>query len=106
MSATGKRLGQVGRNGALLLGLVVLLGACTANLVNPEIPPPGSAGFRQGYLDGCRSGFADAGRDGYETNYRRDDARFAADADYRDGWLKGHHACYEEQLREPKTLGL
>ncbi len=106
MGATGRRSHRMDVEAALLLGLATALGACSAGLVNPQIPPPGSAMFEQGYLDGCASGFTDAGRDGYETNYRKDEARFAAEADYRDGWWKGHDACYEQERREPKTLGL
>ncbi len=106
MGATGGRLRRMGAEAALALGLATVLGACSAGLVNPEIPPPGSAAFQQGYLDGCASGFTDAGRDGYETNYRKDEARFPAEAEYRDGWLKGHDACYEQERREPKNIGL
>ena len=107
MSAIGEQLRRATVAGALFLGLVSLLGACAGQPVkNVEVPPPGSAAFQQGYLDGCVSGYRDGGRDGYEADYRKDEARFAAEADYRDGWLNGHNACYEQQLRRPKTLGM
>lgn len=105
MSAIGGGLRRAGLAAGLFLGLAGPLGACGAKLVNAEIPPPGSAAFQQGYLDGCASGYADGGRDGFEASYRKDGARFATEADYRDGWLKGRGACYEQQLREPKVIG-
>ena len=106
MSGTGGRLRRMGLDLTLVLGLAAGSGACSAGVVNAEIPPAGSASFERGYLDGCASGYADAGRDGYETGDRKDQARFAVEADYRDGWMRGHDACYEQQLRRPKTIGV
>lgn len=107
MSVIGEHLRRAAVAAGLFLGLVGLLTACTGQPVtNAEIPPPGSDTFQQGYLDGCVSGYHDGGRDGYEADYRKDGTRFAAEADYRDGWLKGHDACYKQQLRRPKIIGL
>ncbi len=89
----------------LLLGLAGILCACSRNLVNPQIPPPGSPAFEEGYLEGCDSGFASADREGYSASYRKDEARYGSEADYRRGWDAGLAACYEEQLRHPKTIG-
>ena len=86
------------------LGVVGLVCACTTGLVNPQVPPPGSPIFQDGYLNGCTSGFSDAGRDGYETDYFRDDVRYASEGDYRKGWDDGYGACFEEEKRTPKML--
>ena len=85
---------------------VVLMNACATNMVNPQVPPPGSESFKVGYLNGCASGFKDARREGYELNYIKDEKRYASDGDYRGGWDKGHTACYEEEIRHPKMLWL
>lgn len=85
--------------------IVMSLGACTTGLVNPQIPPPGSPAFEEGYLDGCNSGFRDAGRDGYEQNYRKDVTRYGREPDYKQGWDQGHAACFVEEKRHPKVLG-
>lgn len=94
------------------IGCVVLFAlltaGCTAGLVNPQVPPPGSAAFQLGYLRGCAAGFADAGRDGYHSLYvadGRDSTRYASDADYRGGWDRGHAACFEEEHRAPAMIG-
>lgn len=87
------------------LGLAGILCGCSSNLVNPQIPPAGSPAFEDGYLDGCQSGFSSADRPGYSASWRKDDARFGGDADYRQGWNAGLKACYEEQLRHPKSIG-
>jgi hypothetical protein len=84
---------------------LALLSACDTTLVNPQVPPPGSESYQDGYLNGCPSGFADAGRDGYETSYFKDNTRFANEPDYRKGWNEGYAACFEEDRRYPKRLG-
>ncbi len=89
----------------LLLGLAGILCACSRNLVNPQVPPPGSPAFEEGYLNGCDSGFASADRDGYSTSFRKDEMRYGSEVDYRRGWDAGLTACYEEQLRHPKSVG-
>jgi len=79
-----------------------MLAACGGSLVNPQIPPPGSPAFQDGYLDGCPSGFDDANREGYETAYRKADTRYAREPDYKSGWDRGYAACFAEQERRPK----
>lgn len=85
--------------------VAISLGACTTGLVNPQIPPPGSPAFEEGYLHGCYSGFADAGRDGYQQDYRKDAVRYRREPDYKQGWDQGYAACFEEEKRHPKVLG-
>ena len=82
-----------------------LLSACATGLVNPQVPPPGSQSFKEGYHNGCTSGFSDGGRDGYETSYVKDGTRYASEADYRTGWDQGYSACFEEQKYHPKYFG-
>ena len=82
-----------------------LLVACASGLVNPQIPPPGTPAFEEGYVDGCYSGFTDAGRDGYEQAYRKDTVRYAREPDYKKGWDQAYQACFEEEKRHPKVLG-
>ena len=87
--------------------IVALAGSvvgCMPDGVNPKIPPSGTPAFRDGYLAGCPSGFTDAGRDGYQQDLRKDAARYAGEADYRQGWDQGHEACYEEEKRHPKHI--
>ena len=88
-----------------LLGVAMPLAACTSGLVNPQIPPPGSPAFADGYVHGCYSGFTDAGRDGYQQDYRKDTVRYAREPDYKQGWDQGYAACFEEEKRHPKVLG-
>ena len=88
-----------------LISVAMPLTACTGGVANPQIPPPGSPVFQQSYLDGCSSGFKDAGRDGYEEDYRKDTASYAHEPDYKQGWDEGHAACFEEEKRHPKVLG-
>lgn len=90
---------------AVVVGLAAPVMACTTTLVNPQIPPPGTPDFQDGYFAGCSSGFADAGRDGYEQGYRKDTHHYATVPDYRQGWDQGQHACFEEEKRHPKIIG-
>ena len=88
------------------LVLAVTVGACDATLVNPRVPPPGSSpAFEDGYIDGCLTGFSDAGRDGYELSGQKDARRFVDDAEYRGGFQQGYGACFEEEKRHPRILG-
>lgn len=93
----------IARMAARVLGLAWLVAACATDLRNPQVPPPGSESFVEGYLNGCPSGFADAGREGAEQSYVKDAKRYATEPDYRSGWDAGHLACYEEERRHPKT---
>jgi hypothetical protein len=84
-----------------MLGLGILLGACAAGPPGPDVPPAGPEAFQIGYLDGCASGYTDANRPGYETRYRKDARRYAADPDYHRGWDQGHRICYAHEIRFP-----
>ena len=85
--------------------LAALCGGCTSNLVNPAVPPPGSDALQEGYVNGCASGYSDAGREGWGTRYWRDGARYASSPDYRSGWDQGHKACYDDEIRTPHMMG-
>lgn len=96
---------MVGGLGVALAALIWLSTSAIA-LTNPLQPPPGSSrAFRDGYADGCLTGFQDAGRDGYEESGRQDLQRYNRDAEYRAGFDAAHRACYEEQLRNPRMSG-
>jgi len=91
----------------IALGLFVagLVGACDDTLVNPRVPPPGSSpAFSDGWVDGCLSGFDDAGREGYEHSSVKNEARFTTDPEYRGGFQKAYAACFEEEKLHPRLL--
>lgn len=76
------------RTTSIALIAVVLLGACASQ--QPATPNVNLAGypqaFKDGYADGCATARAAIGT-------RKDEARFAADAQYAQGWRDGHDAC-------------
>ena len=74
------------------LAAVALAAALLAGCATP---------FERGRIDGCDSGLSDANKPGYDTRYRKDDARYAADADYRAGWDEGYDTCYWREYRYP-----
>jgi hypothetical protein len=77
------------------------------DLTSPQQPPPGSSrAFRDGYTDGCLTGFQDARRDGYQQSGRKDAERYLRDPDYKAGYDAAYKACYEEERRNPKMLNL
>ena len=81
-----------------------ILGAC-AYVSNPGFPDPArSQDYRLAYMAGCDCGFADAGRDGFQNAYQRDEKRFQSDPEYRNGWQDGYNACFAEQRRTPFSL--
>ena len=82
------------RIAAIFAVIAPAIAACAAGI-------PGSDAFRAGHRDGCVSGFADAGRAGYHLEYIRDEARFAAEADYKAGWQEAYHACFDDETRMP-----
>jgi len=72
------------------------------SIPNPAVPPRGAtAALRDGYNDGCLSGYNGAGREGFQTRFTRDGARYASNGAYRTGWNNGYAACFEDQLRAP-----
>jgi hypothetical protein len=87
-----------------LLLVVPLLFGCSA-IPNPAVPPPDvTAELQRGYDDGCLSGYDFAGRDGFQTAFRRDAARYAAGGDYHEAWDRAYQACFEDQRRAPRIL--
>ncbi len=56
--------------------------------------------YGEAYSRGCLDGFRDAGGD-VNDFAPKDDARYAADANYRKGWDDGHSKCYARQIRTP-----
>jgi len=98
--------GAIKRHFRAVLVTIAWLATCGDALVNPQMPPPGgSPAFDDGYVDGCFTGFQDAGRDGYQQAGRKDQARYLSMADYRAGYDQGYHACFEEEKRNPKMIG-
>jgi hypothetical protein len=89
------------RQAGLAAAILALLAGPAAALTNPEIPPPGSGDFDIGYVHGCKTGYADAGRYGFQTLSYRDERLYASSADYRAGWDQGRHACYEFEISRP-----
>lgn len=82
-----------------------ILAACGGGSVNPQVPPPGSPAFSDGYVDGCPSGFRDANRAGYQLAYRKAVTRYAEEPDYKSGWDQGYAACFAEEKRHPRIGG-
>jgi hypothetical protein len=58
--------------------------------------------FDDGYVDGCRTGLQDAGRDGFQEAGHRDDSRYVREADYKVGYDQGYGACFQEERLHPK----
>jgi hypothetical protein len=89
---------------ALLIVALDPLAGCAAG-PNPVVPAATLSGaYRSAYMEGCDSGFMDAGRDGFQTDYHRDDARFQSDPVYRKGWQDGHDACFAAERRTPAGM--
>jgi hypothetical protein len=78
--------------------------ACGTTYV-PEWPPPAgsSPAFQEGYADGCFSGSQEATLDPYPF-VRKDAERFRNDAEYREGWQRGHRICYQRNLDRLHSL--
>ena len=87
-------------------GVSVLLAGCGPGLTNAAVSPPGSEMYQLGYVNGCPSGYVDAGRVGYESgSYVKDPKLYPSNPEYRQGWDQGHMACYEDERRYPKMGG-
>lgn len=84
-----------------LLAMVCAAAGCDAV---GSIPPEGSDAFQRGYIDGCWSGWGIAAKPGYEALFYRNEARYASDAEYHQGWEEGQLKCYNEQMNFP-TMG-
>lgn len=73
----------------LALLLLIAAGGCSAPQQS-EIPP-GPAGYRSGYSDGCSTGYHAAGNPYYR--FVKDHGRYSGDGDYRTGWEDGFRVC-------------
>ncbi len=82
---------------AVALALVGSLSACEPG------GPPESAAYSRGWVEGCNSGYADAGRGFYHSASRLDRDRREADPDYRKGWDAAYKKCFDEEQRTPYT---
>ena len=92
--------GMVARWTAIVAALA-LAGCADAVTRGADRIPDGPESFRTGYAQGCQSGYSDANRPRFETQYRQDKAAYANDAQYREGWQRGYVACHEEETRFP-----
>jgi hypothetical protein len=88
---------------AAVLSMIVTSAVWAAGYVtNSSVPPRGATPeFRDGYDDGCVSGYNGAGREGFQTRFAQDAARYASKRAYRTGWNSGYAACFEDQRRAP-----
>ncbi len=85
---------------AVALAVVGALSACGPG------GPPESAAYRRGWVEGCDSGYADAGREYYNSASRLDRDRHEADPEYRKGWDAAYMECFDEEQRTPYMGGL
>ncbi len=78
------------------LGTAILLAGCAAEA------PSASPAYRAGYDEGCESGHADAGREGYVVRY--DAKRLGAESAYREGWAHGYLECLGRARHGPRDI--
>jgi hypothetical protein len=80
--------------------VIVFSGAVTAAACARELPKDTAAyvksvqsspAYHQGYVDGCET--ADYSHD--RQKFRRDEARFQNDPEYRLGWTAGSENCHD-----------
>lgn len=91
----------------LFAAAALLLAGWGGDIVNPNVPPQGSSNsFQLGYRQGCVTGYRDAGRDGFQALYVKDERLYAGDQDYRAGWDAGHKSCYEYESDHPHAGGI
>lgn len=68
--------------------MACLAAACQTTAARaPAGPPP----YRQGYAQGCDSGYVASGHPYYA--FRKDPARYERDRLYRQGWNDGFQVC-------------
>ncbi len=82
------------------VAVVAVAAAGALSACAPE-GPPRSAARNQGWVEGCDTGYADAGRGAYDQARRRNDERYDSDPEYREGWREGYKECFEEEQRTP-----
>ena len=73
---------------AVLAGVVLLLAGCGTTMLSV---PPGPGDYRDGYRDGCDSGYAASGNFLYARDY--DAERAEANEQYALGWQAGYGKC-------------
>ena len=90
---------------AIWLTLVSFAGWAGDSVSNPATPPRGATpDLRDGYNDGCMSGYNGAGREGFQTAFIRDAARYTLNGAYRRGWNDGYAACFQDQRTAPRMV--
>lgn len=89
---------------AMGLFLMVALGVVNGCTTTALTTPPGPAPFREGFRDGCDSGYVAAGNPLYRE---REDAEKAASSEqYRAGWFTGFTECRANFQRIQRTVYL
>jgi len=79
-----------------LVFMCFFLASCAAdmNAVNRQVGAHQPLAYKQGYADGCDSGYVAAGHPYYK--FRKDVSRFTNDELYRQGWEDGCTVCKGE----------
>jgi hypothetical protein len=76
----------------LALGTLTIIGCTTsASRIDREVGAHQPAEYKDGYGDGCDSGYVAAGHPYYK--FRKDVKRYASDALYKQGWDDGMTVC-------------
>ena len=75
------------RHIAPLIGLLALLTACSADLLNANSSPA----YAKGYQDGCANGSSTASN--ANGMFVRDESRYLNDPEYARGWRTGNRMC-------------
>ncbi len=57
-----------------------------------------------GNVEGCASGYYDAGNEVFEFSYAKNEGLYATDPEYRKGWDEGYKECYEQEMRTPRMM--
>ncbi len=70
------------------LAIALLLVGCATNPSNIPVGPPA---YKQGFAEGCDSGYVAAGHPYYQ--FRKDTYRFDSDKQYKQGWTDGFATC-------------
>jgi hypothetical protein len=86
---------------ALLCCALVMVGGCAP----PRFAsPPGAYAYREGWHDGCASGYAVAGSPLYEQALAASPQR--PGVDYEAGWRGGYNDCSDSYGRIQETIHL
>lgn len=68
--------------------IALALAACQTSVANVPAGPPG---YRQGFAEGCDSGYVAAGHPYYQ--FKKNPTRYAQDNMYSQGWNDGFATC-------------